>query len=95
MFGIARLSEVEEAAIDLIDQGHIQQLLEHIAAEKKLKIHFLRIIGNIASIDNDTYVDILIQNKAIPILVANIVSENIVMSKEALWILSNIAAGTE
>lgn len=83
----------------LIEIKLYQKLIDKIDKfdknEKDIIYCCLRIIGNFAAMDNSYYTDIIIEYKFLDILKKLILkNQSFEIRREATWILSNIAAGT-
>ena len=81
---------------EIIDTGLLQKIIKYLDSKNKfIIINFLRIIGNISSIDNANYTQKLIDLGVLDKLKYTLFNENLSIRKESCFILSNIAAGTQ
>ena len=84
-----------QAVLDVLNDTGVRRLIELLShSETSVQMPALRTVGNIAE-GNDSQIQIVVKNGALPVLLTLLSSANDSTVKEACCTISNITAGTE
>ncbi|KAG9393938.1 importin subunit alpha-3-like [Carpediemonas membranifera] len=75
--------------------GMIPFVVTMVSAPRSVAAEAIRILGNVTSADDDSFVDLVISARGLPALAQVVSTGPDPIVREALWALSNVAAGTQ